>query len=193
MPTLDTATKAQIATKVIGGFYLVEMFFKAQTLRLATWPVDVTYNGNVYKASGDLVGVGQMTESESGTPKKTTLSLSPVPAANLALGLGSVEGYRGQPVNILYWAVGDNYQPVGSPVLRFFGVMDQVSIKRSGETGSIEMSCLPGGADSSRRSLSLRMNHEQHQSRYPGERGFEYVTDLIGTPQVWLSRQFQGI
>jgi len=197
MLNLGTSVNSQIATKVIGGVWLVEMFFASGTQRLTNWPLSLTYGANTYTGLGTVGSVGNLTESEANTDKRTTLTLSPVRTELLALALGNVEGYRGKPVNIYLWAIGDNYQPVGNPLLRFFGVMDQVSVKRnagqSGEvTGSIEMTCLPGGADSTRKGSTLRMNNAQHQSRHPGERGFEYVNDLLANEQVWLSKNFQA-
>ena len=39
---------------------------------------------------------------------------------------------------------------------------------------------------------ALRMNNVQHQQRRPGERGFEYLTSLIGNPAVWVSKNLQA-
>ena len=36
------------------------------------------------------------------------------------------------------------------------------------------------------------MNNVQHQTRFPTERGFEYLTSLIGNEAVWLTKRFQA-
>lgn len=36
------------------------------------------------------------------------------------------------------------------------------------------------------------MNHAQHQLRHPGERGFEYLTSLIGNPAIWVNKWLQA-
>jgi hypothetical protein len=172
--------------------WLVETYFTQGTQYWTNWPVSVDWNGHTYLGLGEIGAVGSMQETESGVDGKMLLSLSPVKIEILSLALGNVEGYRGKPVNVYLWPVDSTYQPIGTPVLRYFGVMDQVGVKRNGSTGMIEMSCLPAGANSKRRSAALRMNHVQQQLVHPGDRGFEYIEDLTNNPQLWLSKAFQA-
>lgn len=176
--------------RVVGGCWLVEMFFQQGVQRLTTWPLDLEWNGQTFRGLGELGAVGNLQESDSGSPEKATLTLSSVKVSLLSLALGQVETYRGRPVNIYYWPVDQTYCTVGDPLLRYFGVMDQVSVKRNENTGSITMTCMPGGVDSARRPTTLRMSHAQHQSRFPGDRGLEHIVGMINVPQVWISKSF---
>jgi hypothetical protein len=42
-----------------------------------------------------------------------------------------------------------------------------------------------------KRQPALRLNAAQQKKRYPTDTGFDYLTDLIANPQVWLSKKFQ--
>ena len=193
MITTGAPFDALAATRVVGVMWLVEAFFSQGTQYWTNWPVDVPWGGNSYKGLGQLASVSELRESEAGAGDRVTLKLNPVDTALLPLALGNVEAYRGRPINIYVWAVGPDFQPVGSPLLRHFGVMDQISIKREKDTGTVELSCIAAGANGSRRAVGLRVNNAQHQQRYPGDLGLEYASGLINSPQLWLSKRFQQI
>jgi len=38
---------------------------------------------------------------------------------------------------------------------------------------------------------AFRVNDAAHQAAYPGELLFQYQADLIGRPDVWLTKRFQ--
>lgn len=186
----DTAS----AAPAVGVLYLVEMDFASGTMFLTNWPTNVTIGAQLYTGLGNLGSISEIKESEDGQTQTVTLELSQVNAANLSLGLGSVSNYQGRAVRI-YTALTDvNLAVTGSPVLRFAGWMNVVKIKRDGDNaGRISMVCATGGYDVRRNPAGLRMNDSQHQARFPGELGFQYVADLIGQPTLWISKRFQTV
>lgn len=181
------------ARRINGGFYMVEAFFTQGTQRWTNWPLDVEWNGESYRGLGELGTVTELTESEGGVGGKVTLRLSPVAPGLLPMAMGNVESYRGKPVNVYFWPVDGNYRKVGQPILRHFGVMDQVSIKQDGDNGVIELTCLPGGTNGIRKSGGLRVSAAQQKLVDPLDRGLEYAPALVNNPQLWLSKQFQEI
>ena len=70
--------------------------------------------------------------------------------------------------------------------------MDQLKLERKGTTGTISMNCRTASYDVRSNPAALRMNNVQHQARFPTERGFEYLTSLIGNEAVWLTKRFQA-
>lgn len=179
--------------RINGAFYLVEAFFKQGTQRWTNWPLSVDWNGETFQGLGELGAVSEMQESEGGTGGKVTLRLSPVSPGLLPLALGNVESYRGRAVNIYVWPIDGNYRRVGQPILRHFGVMDQVAIRQDGDSGVIELTCLPGGTNGIRRSGGARVTAAQQKLVDPTDRGLEYAQALVNNPQLWLSKEFQGI
>lgn len=186
------------AAPVAAVLSFVRLYFGSGTLYLTTWPVDLTVAAQVYTGLGLLAGIGPVRESEDGSVQRLTLSLSQVSASVLGLALGNLSNYQGLPVQIDQAVADANLASIGTPVMRFSGYMDTVAIKRGsggttvggGGTGSVELECVAGGVQR-KNAASYRINDGQHQQRHPGERGFEYTPDLIGRPQLWLSKRFQ--
>jgi len=195
--SVDATFQARIEAAVYGALYLVEMAFTGGTLRVTNYPVDLSVNvgaGAVtWTGVGALAGVSDLRESEDGRAQRVDLTLSQVLSSNLALALGSVSTYQGRDVSIYVGVMNDAFAVVGTPTLRFAGYMDRVRIERDGSVGKVIMECQSGAHDVRSNPAGLRMNDAQHQSLFPGERGFEYVAGLIGKPQQWLSARFQTL
>jgi len=179
--------------RINGAFYLVEAFFTQGTQRWTNWPMDVEWEGQTYRGLGQLGSVSELQESEGGVGGKVTLRLSPVDVGVLSLAVGNVEGYRGKPVNVYAWPIDNRYRRVGQPILRHFGVMDQVSVKQDGDSGVIELICLPGGTNGIRKSGGQRVSAANQKLVDPTDQGLEYAQGLVNTPQLWLSKKFQEI
>lgn len=185
----DTAA----GSAAVGVLELIELDFTGGTVYLTTWPVDVTIGAQVYTGVGALMSVSEIKESEDGATQRLQIALSQVNSSYLSLGLGNVSAYQGRGARIYLALTDANLVLQGSPVLRFSGFMDKVSIKRQdANVGSVIMECATGGYDVRKTPSGLRMNDVQHQSRHPGELGFQYVQTLLSNPQLWLSKRFQA-
>ncbi|MGJ7611840.1 MULTISPECIES: hypothetical protein [unclassified Variovorax] len=176
-----------------GEMALVEMQMRSGTVRFTNWPLDVQVMGFTWQGLGRLGSIGPLHESEDGAEEKLTLKLSPVDVGTRALALGDPSEYQDRTMRIwLALLNADTQQISGTPVLRLVGVMDQMKIERDGTNASISMECRSASYNVRSNPAALRMNHAQHQARYAGERGFEYLTGLIGTPSLWISKFLQA-
>lgn len=192
--TTNTGFDTAAAAPAVGVLYLVEMDFTGGTLYLTNWPTNVTVGSTTYTGLGNLGKISEIKESEDGAIQKVTMELSQVNAAQLSLGLGGVGTYQNRAIRIYVALTDVNLAITGTPVLRFAGWMNKVSIKRDqDQAGRISMECDTGGYDVRRNPVALRMNDSQHQVNHPGELGFQYLPDLIGQPQLWLSKRFQTV
>jgi len=189
--TTNSGFDTAAASTVVGVIELIELDFAQGTLYLTTWPVDIVIGTQTYTGVGDIGSVGQMRESEDGQTQTLPITLSQVKSANLSLALGNVSNYQGRGARVRLALSDANGVIQGTPVLRFSGFMDTVSIKRNGPVGEITLECATGGYDLRRNPLGLRMNDVQHQSRKPGELGFQYIQTLISNQQLWMSKAFQ--
>jgi hypothetical protein len=191
---LQQATKTTTEAPEAGVLALVYLDFKSGALRLTNFPLDVTALGYTWTGVGTLAEIGEMRESEDGSGETVSVGLSQVSSANLALALGNVDGYQGRTAQI-YLATfsASTFQITGDPVLRFAGFMDKVRVSRDGGEGNVMLDLVTFSGDARLNPSSLRYSHAQHQIDYPGEKGFEYVADLIAKPQVWLSKTFQQV
>jgi hypothetical protein len=189
----NSGFQAAAGAAVYGELALVELQLRSGTARYTTWPVSITVFGQQWQGTGNLGSVGPLHESEDGAEEKLTLSLSPVDLGTRALALGDPSDYQDRPVRVWVGMVdAQTFQLSGAPVLRFVGVMDQLKVERDGNSGSISLDCRTASYDVRSNPAALRLNHVQHQSRHPGERGFEYLTSLIGNPAVWVSKNLQA-
>lgn len=186
----DTASTAA----VVGVLSLIELDFTSGTLYLTGWPTNVTVGAQTYTGMGNVGGVSEIKESEDGQTQTLSLTLSQVNSSYLSLALGNASAYQGRAARVYVALTDTNFVLSGSPVLRFSGFMDKVSIKRTGKNeGEITLECVTGGYDVRKNPTGLRMNDVQHQSRHPGELGFQYVQALISNPQLWVSKRFQAV
>jgi len=176
-----------------GQLALVELQLRSGTARFTTWPLSIDVMGQTWQGVGNLGSIGEMHESEDGAEEKMTLSLSPVDLGTRALALGDPADYQDRPMRVWLALLDANtLQLTGTPVLRFAGVMDQLKIDRDRTTAAIKLDCRTGSYDRRANPAALRMNHAQHQLRHPGERGFEYLTSLIGNPAIWVNKWLQA-
>lgn len=196
MITMGSTRHQQV---VAGVAWLAQLDFSVGTQYLTTAPQSMTAGGNTYIGLGSLVSIGALNESADSSAEKITLSLSVANAAMLSLGLGNVEGYRGRAVRLYLQLFDEQFAPVDSPIQRWSGVMDKVMISRQpadasspgSSTGSIDLQCSRSGMARARYYQGLRLTHQQHQSRYPGDTGLQYMRTLIEQPALWLSKRFQ--
>jgi hypothetical protein len=192
---LTAGASAAAAAPVMGVLALVELAFSSGTLRLTNYPLDVTILGATWTGVGAVGAVDEIRESEDGAGEKLTIGLSQVPSGYLAAALGSVETYQGRDARV-YVAMldGSTLQVTGSPRLRFAGYMDRVHIERGDDgVGKVLVDLVTFSGDARANPSGLRLANAQHQAEHPGERGFEYLTDLVGKPALWLSKTFQQI
>lgn len=189
----NSGFEAAAAAPAYGEMALVELQVRSGTLRFTNWPLDVDVMGFTWQGLGTLGSIGPLHESEDGAEEKITLKLSPVDVGTRALSLGDPSEYQDRTMRIWVALLDANtLQISGNPVLRLVGVMDQMKIERDGPNASISMECRSASYNVRSNPAALRMNHAQHQARHPGERGFEYLTGLIGTPSLWISKYLQA-
>ncbi|WP_183025673.1 hypothetical protein [Variovorax sp. UMC13] len=189
----NSGFNAVASSPVLAEMALVELFCRFGTPRYTTWPMNVEARGHTWQGVGNLGSIGEVHESEDGAEEKLNLTLSAVDLGTRALALGDPNDYQDRPMRLYVAMVNVNtYQLSGEPVMRFAGVMDTLDVGRDGTSGTITLKCRTASYDRRNNPSALRMNNAQHQARHPGERGFEYLTSLIGNQAVWVSKRLQA-
>jgi hypothetical protein len=201
MITLPPETQARLEAGDLSACWLIDLDFLGGVLHLTTYGVtrDFTAGGVVqtYRGVGDALAVDTIKEGEDVRPDQMTISLSLANTAMLGAALGAVHTYRGRPMRVWLQLLDSAGVIAGAAELRFVGVMDKVnvSVDVDGSTGArrgrIDLSCGRKGLMRARHAEGMRLSHQQHQHLYPGDRGLEYLADMIDRPRVWLSKRFQ--
>lgn len=157
--------------------FMVEVYFDDITYRLTDAYRDVLWNSNTYVANGHFLGFDGLTETADLQIPSVRISVSAVDQVWIAIALS--KPYVDRRVAI-YKAFLDNTQAVvSSPVLIFDGRIDSMEIADDPDSGSctISISASSQWVDFERRP-GRRTNHEEQQVWFPGDKGFEYASEV---------------
>lgn len=184
---------SQLASTHAGALYLVQMDFSTGTYRFTNWTHPVQWDGHTWLGYSAIVDMGSMSESERLEYPSLDIGLNVAEPSYLALALGATATYRNQPVTVWIGVLDDELRVVGDPLPFWAGVMDQIRLTTGDgeqEPAGVVMRCENPCRDA-RAPGNLRLNHAQHEARWPGDTGLSRIEQLTGQPQVWLSKKFQ--
>lgn len=192
MSLLTAPQQTELEKPVTRTAYFLELQFSGGTSRMTTFNKNIDWGGHTWYGLGQLLRLSQVVEAEGAQPRSVTAGISAAQAEWLAVAIGPVEEYRGLPARLYMGPMDASYSLVGTPALAWRGIMDTASIGINGDEGGVEIKC-ETAAYALKRRPALRMNAAQHKRRYPGETGFDYLTDLIANPARWLSKRFMAV
>ena len=202
---IPAAFSTAVEQTTVDIFFAIELFFDTSTLRFWSGLGEVEIAGNTYVGSGSLIQISSVDESLDISAKGATLTLSGLPSDLLALALA--EPYQGRKCRI-YFGIRDNapsflqqedgdyvlteseafidLQPEAAPVMAeiFTGYIDQMNIDEGPETSTIAVYVESRLIDL-QRPRELRYTSESQKSRFPNDRGFDFVEDLQAKKFQW--------
>jgi hypothetical protein len=187
-----SAQQAELEKPVTRVAYFVELHFATHTARFCTFNQSFEWGGNTWVGLGSLASISAVEESDGLEARSLTFGMNAADTSLLALAAGDVEEYRGRSAKMYFCPLDENFRLIDSPELCWRGSMDSVSVDLNGDAGQVMLKC-ETSAYGLKRTSGLRMNAAQHAKRHPGDTGFDFLTDLIANPQLWLSKKFQRI
>ncbi|SCY74799.1 hypothetical protein SAMN05216420_11632 [Nitrosospira sp. Nl5] len=190
MTTLDSSQQSELEKPVTRTVYFVELDFRDSTARICSANITLTWGGYEWIGLGSMGAISAVEEAEGVESKSLTFNLNVAQHSVLALAVGDVEQYRGRNAKMYFCPLDESFQPVGTPVICWRGIMDTMAVAVDGEEGGITLKA-ETSAYGLKKQPGLRLNAAQQKSRYPTDTGFDYLTDLIANPQIWLSKKFQ--
>ena len=197
--TLPATMATGVEAVSIDVFFAIELFFDTTTLRFWSGLGEATIQGETYVGSGNMIQISSVEESMDISAKGATLTLSGLPSNLLSLALS--EPYQGRKCKIFFGLKdnasqflqaenGDFLQTesgayfdltVGEPeaVMTeiFTGFMDQMNIEEAADTSTIALYVESRLIDL-QKARERRYTSESQKSRFPNDRGFEFVEDL---------------
>ncbi len=204
--TLPATMATGVEAASIDVFFAIELFFDTTTLRFWSGLGEATIQGNTYVGSGNLIQISSVDESMDISAKGATLTLSGLPSNLLSLALQ--EPYQGRKCRI-YFGLKDNATQflqteageflqtetgayfdltVGEPeaVMTeiFTGFIDQMNIDEGAETSTIALYVESRLIDL-QKSRERRYTSESQKSRFPEDKGFEFVESLQRQTFSW--------
>lgn len=110
-----------------------------------------------------------------------TLTLSGIPSEYINLAFG--HDYQGRPATIWLAPLTSDYQIISDPAIAFLGRMDVMNVE-IGETATITVSIESKLVDWERPRVR-RYNHEDQITRFPNDRGLEFVQQMVERELIW--------
>ena len=169
--TLTAAITNAINSDVIYPFFAIDLFFQSETVYLWTGYGDLVIGDKTYLGAGTLLNISSVEETTEIEAKGATITLSGIPSSILSLALN--EPYQGRVCRIYF---GVTSSP-SSYVEIFSGELDQMTIVEEAESCTISVTA-ENVLIKLERPTVRRFTDQDQKSRYPTDRGLEYIASL---------------
>ena len=136
-----------------------------------------TINSETFIGSGGLLSISGLESSADLSAKGATITLSGINDTLVELALQ--EPYQSRMARVY---LGE--KSVSSTVEVFSGLMDVMSIRKSGESSTISLS-VESTLVTLQRAKVRRYTSENHKLRYPSDTFFDYVAQLADASLQW--------
>jgi len=184
---LTAAVDAVLESANVSMLGLVELDFGSGFVRVTNAPYSFSWNGHDWLGLGRGGGIDQVDEGAGLEARGVALKLSGIPVSgegdseNIAIALG--EHYQGRDVRIWVALLDDQFAIVPDPKLIFLGRMDNMEIE-IGATATVVVRAENRLADLERPRVR-RYNSGDQQLLFPGDKGLEFVEQMVDTSIVW--------
>jgi len=187
---LSSGVSSTLNDDVIYPFFAVELNFDSGTftaadgttqdlvLRLGTGLGTLTYDGNRYDGTGNMLDISSIEESTEIAAKGATITLSGVPSQVVSLALS--EQYQGRECTIYFGMTSSQ----SSLTEVFTGYMDQMSIDEGPESSTVQLTVENKLIDLERPRVG-RFTSEYQKSIYSEDKGFDFVESLQEQKLTW--------
>lgn len=175
---IATVIENALGDEVLEVFFAVVLEFDSGTLRFWTGIGEKVINGNTYIGTGSLMSISDLEETAELAAAGATITLSGIPSEVLSLALS--EPYQNRPARIFFGLSGS----VDDMAEVFTATMDSMNIEEGADTATVELTIENRLLDLERARIRRYTNNDQ-QSRFPGDRGLEFVDDLQDREIFW--------
>ena len=174
---LDTALRGASVTVA----NLVEIVLPGRTIRVVDGAAQLLFNGNTFTGEdavyGTLGGIDPVTEQVGTEAPATRFTFLPSDVSALAALTNPAN--QGSPVNMWFCAINpETGLIIGAPELLFVGEIDTADVEISGEATLITFDVSSAWDRLFEAGEGYRWNDKFWQTIYPGELGFQYVTEI---------------
>lgn len=163
---------------VVYPFFAVDLDFASGSLYVWSGFGDLTIGDKTYLGAGTLLNVSSVEETTEIEAKGATLTMSGIPSSFLSLALD--EQYQGRECRIYFGMTSDP----SAYVEIFSGELDQMNISEEGSTCNISVTA-ENVLIKLERAVVRRFTNEDQKSRYPSDKGLEFVAGLQDKEVFW--------
>ena len=181
MRIISAAVIAQLNSGTCRPIDMVRIDYDSGVVAAHSGVGTITYGGVDYLGVGTLGSISNISENTELSAAGVTLTLSGVDPALVAIALA--EPYQGRICTISRGFLNASYQLILDPIIIFVGRLDTQSIML-GANSQIEVVVENLTADWNRATIR-RFNNQDQQTRFPGDKGLEFVTQATEKPVYW--------
>lgn len=163
------------------GLLFAELDFMSGVVRANNSSINLQWGGHTWYGVGRLGSVDVVPEHSDLQMSGVSLSLTGIESEMVGRVLG--ESYQGRSCKLYFAALDSNHTVLTDPVLIFSGRIDTSDIQL-GQTASITLTAESRLTDWERPRVR-RYTNEDQLSEYPGDRGLEYVAQMVEKTLVW--------
>jgi len=163
---------------VVYPFFAVDLDFSSAPLYFWSGVGDLVIGSKTYSGVGTLLNISSVEETTEIEAKGASITLSGIPSTILAVAL--TEPYQGRECRI-YFGV------VSSPtdyIEIFSGELDQMTVVEEGSTCTISVTA-ENVLIKLERPVVRRFTNQDQKSRYPNDKGLEFVASLQNKELFW--------
>jgi len=183
---LSLTGAAALESAVLPVALLIDMDLTSP-LRLCTGGWQLEWDGNTYTPTNGIGNVEPVRETASGHPQALRFSVSGVPSSMVALALA--EPVQGRAVTVYVAIFDPAAYTILDAVAEWVGTLDTMSITEGGGTATITVTAEHAGIDLLR-AVPVRYTDSDQQRLFPGDLGFQYITDQSDRTIVWPAASF---
>lgn len=163
---------------VVSPFFAVDIDIDGTPLYVWSGYGELVIGGKTYLGAGQLLNISTISETTEMEAKGATISMSGIPSSFLSLALQSP--YQGRDCRIYF---GMTSSP-SDYVEVFSGELDQMNIEESADTATVVVTA-ENVLIRLERPVVRRFTNEDQRSRFPDDRGLEYVAGLQDKDVLW--------
>lgn len=175
---LTTEVLNALDDAVVYPFFAVDIDFASGPLYVWSGVGNLTIGSKTYLGAGSLLNVSSVEETTEIEAKGATLTMSGIPSSFLSLALA--EQYQGRECRIYFGMTSDP----SAYVEIFSGELDQMNISEDATASTIAVT-VENALIKLERPVVRRLTNEDQKSRYPYDRGLEYVASLQDKEVFW--------
>ena len=184
--TLTNGMTAVTTADVVRPAYFVRMVFDSgespNVLNIWNGVGDLTFGGNTYTGTGDLLSISQITETSDISATGINVNLTGVKTSFIAIAKD--HEYQGRPLTVSLGAFDASGDLIADPVIVFSGFMDTMTISESGAYSTISIA-VENKLIAFERTKVRRYTAEDQKIDHPTDKGFEFVTAIVQKEIIW--------
>ncbi len=178
---ITAAANSASQSEVIRPITFIRLEYESGIVTASSADRDFDFNGETYVGLGNLGTISKIEEAAEVRAMGVTCTLTGIPSDFISAELG--ENYQGRDARIYLGFLDSSYSLIAEPLLVFQGRMDTQDI-RLGKDATVSVNIESRLVDWDRPRVR-RYTNEDQQNQYPGDKGLEFVSQMVEKEIVW--------